>query len=89
MVLENIQSGGGEGADAIGVIEPEGFALAVQFSAEGGMVETPAGDGAAIEMDGVGDLLVGLAEEQKMDGEALFGGRWMFAGVNFVNFGGW
>jgi hypothetical protein len=88
MVLQDIEGGGGHGADAIGVVEPERFALAIQFSAEGGMVETPSGDGAAIEVDGVGDLLVGLAEEQEVDGEALFGGKWMFAGVNLVKFGG-
>lgn len=89
MVLEDIERGCGDGANAVGVIEPEGFALAVKLCAEGGMVETPTGDGAAIEVDGVGDLLIGLAEEQKTDGEALLGGKWMFAGVNFVKFWGW
>lgn len=53
------------------------------------MIETPAGDGAAFEVDGVGDLLIGLAEKKEVDGEALGGGKWMFESVNFVNFGGW
>jgi len=47
VVLEDVERGCGDGANAVGVIEPEGFALAVQFSAKGGMVKTPAGDGAA------------------------------------------
>src|SRR5213078_1996560 len=37
------------GAEEIGVVEPECFALAVELGAEGGVIEAPAGDGAAIE----------------------------------------
>ena len=61
VVLEDIEGSGGDSADAVGVIEPEGLALAVELSAEGGVVETPAGDGAAVDADGVGGLLVGVA----------------------------
>src|SRR6185436_17359011 len=59
--LQDVECAGGGGANAVGVIEPERFALAVKLSAEGGVIETPSGDGAAIEADGVGGMLVGLA----------------------------
>ncbi len=84
VVLEDVEGACGDGADAVGVVEPEGLALAVELSAEGGMIETPTGDGAAVAV-----VLIGLAEQEQMDGETLLGGEWMFAGVNFVNFGGW
>jgi hypothetical protein len=38
-------------------------------------------------VNGISDLLVGVAEEKKVDCEALLGGERILAGVNFVNFG--
>ena len=89
MALNDIERVSSHGAETIGVIEPEGLALAIELGLKEGVIEPPAGDGAAFEMNGISDLLVGLAEEKKLDGEPLFGGEWMLAGVNFVNSGGW
>jgi hypothetical protein len=67
MRLEEINGRGQEGAEAVGLILPEGLALAIELGLEERVVETPAGESDAMHLDGVGDLLIGMAAE----------GRWM------------
>jgi hypothetical protein len=75
MGLEEVEGGGEEGAEAVGLVVPEGLALAIELGLEKGVVDAPAYDGAAVDMNGVGDLLVGVADEEEVDGELLLGGE--------------
>ena len=84
MGLEEVERRGEEGAEFVGLVVPEGLALAIELGLEEGVIDSPTGDGGAMDFDGIGDLLVGVAAEEEVDGEGLFGGKCVCAFVAFV-----
>ncbi len=82
--LKKIERWGQERAEAVGLIVPEGLALTIKLGLEEGVIDAPSGDGGAVDFDGVGDLLVGVAAEEEVDGDGLFGGECVCAFVAFV-----
>ena len=84
MGLEEIEAGTEHGTEAIGLVVPEGLSLAIEFSLEEGVIDAPAGDGGAVDFDGVGDFLVGVAAKEEVNGDGLLGGKCVCAFVAIV-----
>jgi hypothetical protein len=90
-VLEAFEVAEGAVEEAVvaveGVGEAEG-ALAIELGDEAGVAVAPAVDGLALDADGLGDFVVGLAGEDQGDGGELAGGEEVAGGELGADGGG-
>jgi hypothetical protein len=73
--LEDADGVGEGAAELVGSCAVDFLAAAVQLGLEDVVVESPAGDGDAVEVEGGGGPGVGAAGDEKVDGGELLGGE--------------
>ena len=81
LLAEGVQGGGENSPHGVGGAGPVLLAAAVELHFEEGVVEAPAGDGDAVEVEVLGDLGVVLADEEEVDSAELIEGEAEFSGV--------
>ena len=85
LIDEGLEGGGEEGADAVDGVAPELVAALVEGGLEGGVVETPLGDGDAMDADFFGDDAIGVTFDEEVDSVLLLEGESPLAFVVFCS----